>query len=286
MDIKDLLIFKTLAAEKNITKTAERLNYVQSNVTARMKKLETELNTQLFYRHPRGISLTGKGKLLVKQAEEILLLVNETKKAIQDSDEPHGSLSLGTNETLAAARLPQLLVNYNEKFPNIELSLRVALTTQLVQDVLEHKLDGAFVIGPIEDSQLEAIPIYQEELVIISNAKQDIKLSAKNVLTRPHCPYKTRLDRWLETNQISPGNRLELSTLEAILHCVEAGLGMAILPKALASQQINEGSLTIHTLSPDEQTVDLFFIHRKDIYLDQAYRAFLHLIKEEEEYSS
>ncbi|MCM3762220.1 LysR family transcriptional regulator [Alkalihalobacillus oceani] len=282
MDIKDLLIFKTLAAEKNITKTAERLNYVQSNVTARMKKLEAELNTQLFYRHPRGISLTGKGKLLVKQAEEILLLVNETKKAIQDSDEPHGSLSLGTNETAAAARLPQLLVNYNGKFPNVELSLRVALTTQLVQDVLEHKLDGAFVIGPIEDSQLEAIPIYQEELVIITNPKQDIKLSAKNILTRPNCPYKTRLDRWLESNQMSPGNRLELSTLEAILHCVEAGLGMAILPKALASQQINEGALTIHTLSPDEQTVDLFFIHRKDIYLDQAYRAFLRLLKEEE----
>ncbi|MCM3714384.1 LysR family transcriptional regulator [Halalkalibacter oceani] len=282
MDMKDLLIFKTLAAEQNITKTAERLNYVQSNVTARMKKLETELNTQLFYRHPRGISLTGKGKLLLKQAEEILLLVNETKKAIQDSDEPHGSLSLGTNETAAAARLPQLLVNYNEQFPNVELSLRVALTTQLIQDVLTHKLDGAFVIGPIEDNKLEAIPIYQEELVIISNAKQDIELSAKNILTRPHCPYKTRLDRWFETNQISPGNRLELSTLEAILHCIEAGLGIAILPKSLATQQINEGTLTVHTLPPEEQTVDLFFIHRKDIYLDQAYRSFLRLIKEEE----
>jgi len=280
MDFKDLLIFKTLAAEQNITKTAERLNYVQSNVTARMKKLETELNTQLFYRHPRGISLTGKGKLLLKQAEEILLLVNETKKAIQDSEQPHGSLTLGTNETAAATLLPKLLVNYNEKFPNVELSLRVALTTQLVQDVLAHKLDGAFVIGPIADNRLEVIPIFQGELVIISNAKQDIEFSAKNILTRLHCPYKTRLDRWLERKKISPGNQLELSTLEAILHCIEAGLGMAILPKALASQQIKAGTLTVHTLPPDEQTVDFSFIHRKDIYLDQAYLAFLRLVKQ------
>lgn len=54
MDIKDLLIFKTLAKEKNITKTAEQLNYVQSNVTARIKKLEEKLGAKLFYRHPRG----------------------------------------------------------------------------------------------------------------------------------------------------------------------------------------------------------------------------------------
>lgn len=54
VDIKDLLIFKTLAKEKNITKTAEQLNYVQSNVTARIKKLEEKLGAKLFYRHPRG----------------------------------------------------------------------------------------------------------------------------------------------------------------------------------------------------------------------------------------
>lgn len=280
MDIKDLLIFKTLANEKNVTKTAEQLNYVQSNVTARMKKLENELDTKLFYRHPRGVSLTGKGRVLLKKAEQILLLINETKKAVQDTEEPSGSLYLGANETTAAIHLPKLLVKYNEQFPHVELSLRVASTRKLVTDVLDFKLDGAFVIGPIYDRLLQAFPIYQEELIIITKSKQLLDSSTRNVLTRPHCPYKMKLDQWFETNGLQPENVLEFGTLEAIIHCVQAGLGIAIIPKSLAMQQIAEGELAMYPL-PANQTVNLFFIHRKDVYLDQAYQAFLRLLQEQ-----
>ncbi|WYQ41740.1 LysR family transcriptional regulator [Bacillus sp. FSL W7-1321] len=279
MDIKDLLIFKTLAQQKNITKTAEQLNYVQSNVTARIKKLEETLGTKLFYRHPRGVSLTGKGRILLKKAEQILLLINETEKMIQDDDEPNGSLSLGTNETTAATRLPQLLVTYNKQYPKVELSLRVALTHELIADVLDYKLDGAFVLGPIHDQQLQAIPVFQEELVIVSKSTALTDWHTRNVLTRPCCPYKGKLDQWLETQGYRPDRIIEFGTLESIIHCVQAGLGMAIIPKSLVLKQLAEKDITIHSLPEPNQMINLFFIYRKDTYLDKAYLAFLEFLQ-------
>lgn len=172
MDIKDLLIFKTLAQQKNITKTAEQLNYVQSNVTARIKKLEETLGTKLFYRHPRGVSLTGKGRILLKKAEQILLLINETEKMIQDDDEPNGSLSLGTNETTAATRLPQLLVTYNKQYPKVELSLRVALTHELIADVLDYKLDGPLCLAPYMISSFRRFQSFKKNLSLYQNQQR------------------------------------------------------------------------------------------------------------------
>src|SRR5690625_804071 len=80
MEFKDLEIFQTVAEKGTITEAAKELNYVQSNITSRIKKLEAEMNTPLFNRHRRGMTLTPEGKKLLEYSEKIMLLKKEMKK--------------------------------------------------------------------------------------------------------------------------------------------------------------------------------------------------------------
>ena len=86
MEFKDLEIFQTVAQKGTVTEAAKELRYVQSNITSRIQKLETELNTPLFNRHNRGMSLTPEGKKLLVYCEKILSLTNEMKKVVQSKE--------------------------------------------------------------------------------------------------------------------------------------------------------------------------------------------------------
>src|SRR5699024_10106134 len=102
-----------VAERGTITKAAKALNYVQSNVTARIRKLETELNTPLFNRHPRVMSLTAEGKKLIVYSDKILSLTNEMKKVLPSTEEPSGKLEIGSVETVI--KLPYILSAYNKR---------------------------------------------------------------------------------------------------------------------------------------------------------------------------
>ena len=113
MEFKDLEIFQMVAKKGTITEAAKKLSYVQSNITARIKKLETEMNTPLFNRHNRGMTLTPEGKKLLVYCEKILSLTNEMKKVVQSKTEPSGKLEIGSVETVI--KLPVILSSYNQK---------------------------------------------------------------------------------------------------------------------------------------------------------------------------
>src|SRR5690625_5291154 len=100
MEFKDLEIFQIVAQKRTITKAASELSYVQSNITSRIWKLETGLNTALFNRHNRGITLTPEGKKLLVYSEKILSLTNEMKTVVQSTTEPAGKLEIGSAETV------------------------------------------------------------------------------------------------------------------------------------------------------------------------------------------
>ena len=144
MESQELRIFREVAKEGSITKAAQALGYVQSNVTARVRQLEEELNTKLFYRQ-RGMVLTPAGEKLLGYAERVLHLLDEAQQALNDSAEPMGRLRLGAHHTASAMHLPNILAEYNHQYPKVELSLVTDLSEELVHKILHFQLDGAFV---------------------------------------------------------------------------------------------------------------------------------------------
>lgn len=281
MEFKDLEIFQKVAEKGTISAAARTLNYVQSNVSARIQKLEAELNTPLFNRHNRGMTLTPEGKKLLVYSEKILSLANEMKKVIQSREEPAGKLEIGTVETVI--QLPYILSAYNKKYENVDLSLFSGVTEKLQDEVLNHKLDGAFVTETELHPDLVAHNVFKEELVLISNMKETSLAQLKNepfLCFSEGCGYRARLERWYKDQNITPQKVMEFGTLETILSSVSVGLGVTFVPKSAVIHLEERGLIQCHTLPQKYSEINTIFIRRSNSYLTSTIKMFIKTIEE------
>ena len=283
MDATDLKFFEEVAEAGGMSRAARKLNTVQSNVTRRIRALESELNVALFNRTGRGVSLTPAGEQLLPFAVRVARLIDEAARAIGDDGQPKGSLVIGSLETTAALRLTPFLSQFVADFPEVDFSLKTGTSRELVEDVLEHRVEGAFVCGPVHHPELLQRKMYQERLVVLT-ARREVSLAAylrKNdlrmVVLRAGCSYRLILESWLAHRGIVGVRILEFGTLEAIIGCVEAGLGMTLLPEALVGPVWRDERVAVHPLPNDYGQVDTLFIRRRDSFQSSALKSFLAL---------
>src|SRR6266481_9783014 len=171
MDLSDLRIFSAVVREGGVTRAAERLHRVQSNVTTRIRQLEEDLSVALFIREGKRLHLAPAGQILLDYADRLLALADETRGAVQDV-RPRGTFRLGAMESTAAVRLPGPLSEYHRRHPEVVLELRTGNPQILASAILAGELDAAFVAEPIADAPFEKMVAFQEEPVIVSAADQ------------------------------------------------------------------------------------------------------------------
>jgi DNA-binding transcriptional LysR family regulator len=280
----DLLTFSSVARNGGITRAAEELNTVQSNVTQRVKALEAEIGTALFERHSRGMTLTGAGRRLLPYAQRIAALSREALLAARDDGEPKGPLAIGSMETTAAVRLPTLLAEFHRRFPAVRLTLKTATTADLVAAVLDGALDGAFVAGPIEHADVTAMLAFREELVLVT-AKRFNNLAALRAGTpesgptalvfRTGCTYRQRLEQVFSDFGWPSAARFELGTLDGMIGCVAAGMGVTLLPRAVVERSNQRKEVNIHTIETAWSRVDTLFIQRRSAHQYSALSGFV-----------
>ncbi|MDN4606301.1 LysR family transcriptional regulator [Sporosarcina highlanderae] len=276
MEFKDLEIFEMVARKGTISEAAKELSYVQSNITSRIKKLEAEMNTALFNRHNRGMTLTPEGKKLLVYSEKILSLTNEMKKVVQSKSEPAGKLEIGTVETVI--RLPVILSSYSKKYRNVDLSLLTGVTEQLQNDVLNHRLDGAFVTEIDQHPDLVSHDVFEEELVLLSDST---KTSIEQLIEEPilcfskGCGYRARLAKWYKDQNKVPQKVMEFGTLETILGSVTMGLGITFVPKSAVGHLEKRGLVHCHYLPEKYSKINTVFIRRKDAHLTSTLEKFV-----------
>ena len=281
MEFNDLKIFQKVAEHGSVSKAALELNYVQSNVTARIKLLEKELHTALFYRHKRGMILNPEGKRLLEHAREILSRVEEIKQRYRDKDTPSGVLKIGIVETVNA--LPAILAAYCGKYPNVELSLKAGVTDYLLQQVLEMKLDGAFVTGPIRHPLIEQVEVIQEKLVLVT---REDSFSLDELTTRPlllynkGCGYRERMESWMKAEGIAPKQVMEFGTFGTIIGSVAAGIGITIIPESSVSDLAANGTVFCHRVPEPFRQITTIFIRRRDAYLSNTLQCFIDELSE------
>ncbi len=281
MDAGDLRVFEAVARLGGMNRAAAELHTVQSNVTARIRDLETELGTPLFERHSRGVALTPAGRRLLPYAARVRDTLDEARRAVSDDGTPAGPLVIGSLETTAALRLSPVLAAYARKHPAVDVTLRTGTTAELVDSVLDRRLEGAFVCGPVDHPELEEEVIFREELVVLTapgirslDKALDVA-ELKIVVLRLGCSYRQRLEDILAQRGIVGLRRLEFGTLEAIFGCVAAGLGITLLPKALIGPVWRDGRVALHEVPPRDGQVETLFIRRRDSLVSSALGAFL-----------
>jgi LysR family transcriptional regulator, cell division regulator len=281
MDAADLRVFEAVARLGGMNRAAGELNTVQSNVTQRIRLLEEELATPLFQRHSRGVALTPAGQRLLPYAGRVAQLLAEARRAVKDDGTPSGPLQIGSLETTAALRLSPVLASYAAAYPAVDIALTTGTSAELVELVLAHRLEGAFVCGPVQHPELAAEPIFAEELVLVTAPSQKsldrilTRSDLKIVVLRAGCSYRQRLEEILARRGIVGLRRLEFGTIEGILGCAAAGLGVTLLPRALVEGARRARRVAVHTLPPDEARVETVFIRRRDAFVSSALAAFL-----------
>jgi DNA-binding transcriptional LysR family regulator len=282
MDLADLHIFRSVVHAGGVTRAAEKLNRVQSNVTTRVRQLETELGVELFIRDGKRLHLSSAGKLLLDYADRLIDLAQEAREAVHDVT-PRGLLRLGTPESTAAMRLPVPMNEYLSRYPDVSLELRTGNARQVAADVLAGELDAALATEPFADAPFEKVAIYEEELVIIAAAdhppiKSPRDAKRQTVLAfESGCSYRQRLEEWFAHHGEMPGRIFEITSYHAMLGCVVAGMGISLMPRSVLATFPDAKLLSVHSLPPALARAQITLFWRKGM-LSPKVRALIDIL--------
>lgn len=252
MHIKSLRIFDAVVSTGSFGGAAQRLHTVQSNVTAHIKKLEDELSVQLLERSSSPVHLTPAGHTLWPHAQQLLQAHDAACALFAGTAPAAGGLRIGAMESTAAMRLPAVLAQLYQTQPQIDLQLRTGPTAALLEDLQHGRLDCAFVAGQPPHARWWGQPVFQEELVLVSAASlhslppPEVLLHTPFLAFRQGCSYRQRIELLLASQGITAARIMEMGTLDAILGCVAAGMGFALMPQALVQTQ--QARFAIHAL--------------------------------------
>lgn len=279
MDVAALRLFRAVARTGSVGAAAEQVHSVPSNVSARVRKLEDELGAALFVREPRGMRLTAAGDVLLDYAERILALTDAAREAVREAVGEGGELRLGAMESTAAARLPPILAEYHRRFPKVALTLSTGTTDMQLQAVLDRQVDLAFLGGPVFHDRVVGGPVFVEELVLaVPTAVASVaEANTHSMLVfRAGCAYRVHTEAWMRRTGHPPRRVMEFGTLDGLLGCVAAGMGVSLLPRSVVERPQLAGQ--VKALPVDGGQVETWLVHHKDAVETRAVRAFTQML--------
>lgn len=269
MELSDLEIFRTVVAAGGISAAADKLHRVPSNITARIQKLENELDKQLFIRDKNRLRISPAGSQLLNYADKILALADQAIQELNHTT-PRGQLTIGSMESIITTRLPQWLNTYHKTYPEVSLRVKAAPTGDSIQQVLAGEFDVAFVADPPKDTRLASQLIVKDQLLLVSDSLQasikhpdDIKGNISLLGFNPSCAYRNKLQAWLEQSERA-FEITEIGSYFALLSCVSAGMGVGLVAESLLNIYPFRDSLKIHKLPVKWSSTTTKLIWRKD----------------------
>lgn len=262
MELLSLKTFKAVVDNGGVQAASKALHTVQSNVTARIKRLEEELGSPLFYRKGRGLELTPAGHTLMEYAEKLLYLEQQAGMAVKQVGESSGELRIGSMESFAATRLPGILQSLRKAHPKLMPKVATETSGALVQKVLDYKLDCAFVGCPIEHPDLVCKEVMIEQLVVAS--AKGVEVPDTLIMFRSGCAYRDIAISWLREAGRVDTEIMDMGTQEGILGCVAVGLGFTLLPRKVAEDSRYADGLHLEVLDDQYSKVPILMISHRD----------------------
>ena len=253
MELSDLDIFRTVVESGGITRAAEKLHRVPSNVTTRIGQLEDELGVKLFVREGRSIRLSPAGSILLEKANRLLALARETREAVH-GETPRGVLKLGAYESTASVWLPGRLSEFQRTYPQVTLELHTWSLQNMIAGMMSGELEAALISGYDDDPRFEMIPLYDDELVIVAPKGKDPLLPRNKgedfvlLAFDDDCPQRHLIERWVRDTVRPPSRVIEMSSNHALLGCVAAGMGIGMMPESVLPTFPGSKHLNVHRM--------------------------------------
>ncbi|MBY2475334.1 LysR family transcriptional regulator [Clostridioides difficile] len=288
MELKHLNTFLTLSKIKNFTRTAEYLNYAQSNITAHIQQLEKELDVHLFERIGKSVELTREGEKLVPYAEKMLLLSSDIKKMYKEKDN-YGRIVIGASESICIFKLPEIIKVYKEKYPDVDLFIKTLDSSDFVPLLADNTIDIAFILDlPINNKSTISVLKNEEPICVLSVPESDLALKEKVyiqdfqnvpfILTGKSCCYRSLFEKELSESSIVPKIVLETGSIQVIKQTVLSGLGLCLLPELAVEKELKKHELV---KIPYTTNYNVFsqLIYHKDKWLSKNLCDFISIVK-------
>ena len=290
MDINQLEVFLSVAQEKSFSRAAEALSRTQPAVSQAIRRLEDELGEPLFDRSSKDGTLTAAGRVLLDFAQQMMNLRRHAHSAIRELRDLHrGKLSLSANEYTVMGLLP-LIPIFRARHPHIKIEVKRSLASRIPSEILGRDVEIGVVTFKPTDPAISSIPVSMDELTLI--VAPGHPLAAKAIVSvrelgaetfiahNVASPYRERVVKTFEKYRTPLNISMEMPTLEAIKRMVENGLGVALVPRLTAQNEIARGSLSGITVKEMRLERRLHLIYRKGATLSHAAKAFLRVARE------
>lgn len=254
MEIRQLATFIRVAQFKSFSRAAESLGYSQSAVTVQIRQLEEELNTRLFDRMGKRIALTDTGERFFSHACDVISQVNQARLSVAGTTELHGTLHIGTIESLTCLKMPAVLHRYRQHHPKVSIHITVGEPEELIEQMERGELDMIYVLDePLYSNNWHKLMEQREEIVFVASASLGETLGGRELTTEELVQYpffltekdnyRRVLNRRLAARRCILTPSLECSDTSFLIRMLEMDRGVSFLPWYAVESSVQQGKL-------------------------------------------
>ncbi len=295
MELHQLTCFMAVVEEGGFNRATARLHMTQPALSYQIKQLENELGASLFYRRPRGVSPTEAGRVLFQHAQEILEAVRRARNAIERlSEGVGGEIRIGTVNSIGIYFLPDVLQRMRELFPEARPTVLYRNSDEIMEALLQNRIDLALVANPRTDRRLVQEPVVTERVSLVCGrphpffGRKSVKPSELKgmafVSLTPETPTGALIRDHLAKMGITVDTVVSTDNVETVKKMVEVGLGLGFLPDMVTRNDVVCGDQTAGKLCRIDVgpmiTRKIVLVTWKQFEVSRAAAAFMDLMRE------
>ena len=290
MTLRHMRIFQKIYETQSVTRAAEALHMTQPAVTRALQELEKYYGLRLFERLNRRLTVTEAGRRMYDYALHLTETFDTMEKSLRDW-ERQGVLRVGASVSLGCSLLPQLARTFQEEHPGVEVRVRIANGELLRRDLLENRLDLALLEGEENGADLMLTPFAAGEMALIVPPGHPLARAGGATLAQAAAyPLLLRetgsaTRRFLDQLLMSRGLAVQpvwgSASTQALLSAVREGLGITLVPWALARQTVLRGEAERCPVTDAELIRRRYVAWHPSKYVTGTMRAFVNLCMEQ-----
>ncbi len=292
MNLHHLRYFLAVAKTGSFSQAARIVHVTQPTVSSGILELEKTLGVKLFNRGSRHVELTMEGRTLVSYAMQVQDLISEVEDRLQRRDVLSGEgFQFGAIDAAVTYLLPDILKTYMRNYPEVALSVQVAPSRYLVEDLLMNRSEFGVISLPFEHPRIETVSLYHDAMPLIVGSSHRFArrktVTLAEVVQEPlmlfHADSVSRKivdERFVEAG-VSPGVVMEMRSPEAMRKLVEVGVGISFLPLLAVQESLDAGVLKIVNVQGVSFSREIGVAWRRGRYFGPAIRHLLEMIFEQ-----
>lgn len=254
LTLKQLRYFETLAQQGHFGRAAELCAISQPALSMQIKELENSLGAPLFERGPRQVRLTDFGESFAERVRDILRSVDELGDLARASvGQLAGQMRIGVIPTIGPYLLPKIISELKRAYPSLDLHFRETVTSRLIAELAEGRIDMAILALPVSEPSLEEVPLFDEEFVLIRPAadadkpvpdREMLREMRVLLLEEGHC-FRDQALSFCNLQGRQPRELLEGSSLSTLVQLVSAGIGVTLIPQMAVPVETRSAAVAV-----------------------------------------